>query len=81
MKKCSKESADDVERLMNLEELVTLATKYDHLPTGEGIEQFLAEAALASDADESDRDKAEGVRLMTVHAAKGGIRHSLYCWT
>ena len=64
-------SADDVERLMNLEELVTLATKYDHLPKEEGLEQFLAEAALASDADESDRDKAEGVRLMTIHAAKG----------
>ncbi|HRH31200.1 MAG TPA: 3'-5' exonuclease, partial [Candidatus Paceibacterota bacterium] len=64
-------SADDVERLMNLEELVTLAVKYDHLSTEEGIEQFLAEAALASDADESDRDKAEGVRLMTIHAAKG----------
>jgi DNA helicase-2/ATP-dependent DNA helicase PcrA len=64
-------SADDVERLMNLEELVTLAIKYDHLSVEEGIEQFLAEAALASDADESDRDKAEGVRLMTIHAAKG----------
>ncbi|MEN9582142.1 MAG: hypothetical protein RL641_96 [Candidatus Parcubacteria bacterium] len=64
-------SADDVERLMNLEELVTLAIRYDHLPQGTGLEQFLAEAALASDADESDRDKAEGVRLMTIHAAKG----------
>ena len=64
-------SADDTERLMNLEELVTLAIRYDELPTGEGIEQFISEAALASDADESDRDKAEGVRLMTIHAAKG----------
>lgn len=64
-------SADDVERLMNLEELVTLAIRYDHLQPEDGLEQFLAEAALASDADESDRDKAEGVRLMTVHAAKG----------
>jgi DNA helicase-2/ATP-dependent DNA helicase PcrA len=64
-------SADDVERLMNLEELVTLAIRYDHLEPGVGLEQFLAEAALASDADESDRDKAEGVRLMTIHAAKG----------
>ncbi len=64
-------SADEVERLMNLEELVTLALKYDHLSPEEGIEQFLADAALASDQDESDRDKAEGVRLMTIHAAKG----------
>jgi DNA helicase-2/ATP-dependent DNA helicase PcrA len=64
-------SADEVERLMNLEELVTIALRYDHFSPEEGIEQFLAEVSLASDQDESDRDKAEGVRLMTIHAAKG----------
>lgn len=72
MEKMLKEgTADEVERLLNLEELVTLGTRYDALPHEEGLEQFLSEAALASDADESDRDKAEGVRLMTIHAAKG----------
>ncbi len=63
-------SPDDVEKLENVRELVTLATKYDGLPNGEGIELFLSDAALASDQDELTEER-EGVRLMTVHASKG----------
>ena len=61
---------DDMERLENIRELVTLATKYDALPQGEGIEALLTDAALATDQDEL-RDEHESVKLMTVHAAKG----------
>lgn len=61
---------EDVERLENLKELVTVATKYDHLPPADGIEKLIEEASLASDQDELDAPK-EGVKLMTVHAAKG----------
>lgn len=63
-------SSDDIEKLENVRELVTLATKYDGLPNGEGIELFLSDAALASDQDELTEER-EGVRLMTVHASKG----------
>ncbi len=63
--------ADDAERLENLRELVTFATKYDVFqnPT-EGIEHFLTDVALASDQDELIKDK-KAVKLMTVHASKG----------
>lgn len=62
--------AEDAERLENLKEMVTVATKYDHLPPAEGIEKLIEEASLASDQDELEAPK-EGVKLMTVHAAKG----------
>ncbi len=60
-----------VERLENLEELVTLAKKFDHLGNIEGMTAFLDEAALHSDADTLDKAKSTGVRLMTVHSSKG----------
>jgi len=63
-------SSEDKERLENLKELVTVATKYDELPPGAGIERLIEEAALQSDQDELEKPKA-GVKLMTVHAAKG----------
>jgi len=61
---------DGAERIENLRELVTLATKYDFMPQLEGIEKLLEEAALMSDQDNLKED-SNGVRLMTVHAAKG----------
>jgi DNA helicase-2/ATP-dependent DNA helicase PcrA len=61
-----------LERLENLRELVTLASRYTELSPDEAVEQLLETAALQSDQDEI-KDKAEqnAVRLMTVHAAKG----------
>ncbi len=61
---------DDLERLENVRELATLATKYDDLGPEEGIWKLLTEAALMSDQDELTEDQ-KGVHLMTVHAAKG----------
>lgn len=65
-----KGGAEDMERLENLKELVTVATKYDVLPPGAGIEKLIEEAVLQSDQDELEEPKP-GVKLMTVHAAKG----------
>lgn len=65
-----KGNAEEQERLENLRELVTLATKYDYLPAPEGIIALLEEVALASEQD-SLNEKKDGVKLMTVHAAKG----------
>lgn len=63
---------DDLMRLENLRELVTLATRYDHLDPDAGVEAFLEAAALQSDQDElKSKDESNAVRLMTVHAAKG----------
>ncbi len=60
----------DLERLENIKELVTLARKYDLLPIGEGIEKLLEDAALSSDQDSLKKEKG-GIKLMTVHASKG----------
>lgn len=63
---------DDLERLENAKELATLASRHDETPGMEGINAFLADAALAGDQDEMDRKvEKKGVTLMTVHAAKG----------
>lgn len=61
---------EDKERLENIRELVTLATRYDMMPLEEGIEKLLSDAALASDQDDMIKEE-EAVKLMTVHASKG----------
>jgi DNA helicase-2/ATP-dependent DNA helicase PcrA len=61
---------EGAERLENLRELAALAARYDEYPPGEGLEKFLESAALASEQDELE-EKANAVRLMTVHASKG----------
>ena len=64
------------ERLENLRELVSLASRYDGYPLVSdvslhaGLDAFLESAALSSDQDEL-KDEANAVRLMTVHASKG----------
>ncbi len=61
---------EDNDRLENIHELVTLATKYDILPPEEAIEKLLGDAALASDQDSLIKNEY-AVKLMTVHASKG----------
>jgi len=64
---------EGVERLENLRELVSIARGYDALLPSDALESFLTDAALlsAEEAQEEERAENEGVRLMTVHAAKG----------
>lgn len=61
---------DDHERLLNIKELASLASRYDKMPEGVGLEAFLEAAALASDQDSLESDE-KTVKLMTIHAAKG----------
>ncbi|MEK7607476.1 MAG: UvrD-helicase domain-containing protein [Patescibacteria group bacterium] len=61
---------EDLERLENVRELATLATKYDFMPPHDGVAKLLEDAALATDQDEMIEDKP-AVKLMTVHASKG----------
>ncbi|MEI6660296.1 MAG: UvrD-helicase domain-containing protein [bacterium] len=69
-KELSHGTSDEQERLENMRELVTLATKYDAMPQGDGLDKLLEDASLASDQD-TLLHKGAGVRMMTVHAAKG----------
>jgi DNA helicase II / ATP-dependent DNA helicase PcrA len=71
---------DETERIENLKELVSLATRYDAHPRGlgengellpnSGINALLDDAALATDQDSLEK-KQDSVKLMTIHAAKG----------
>jgi DNA helicase-2/ATP-dependent DNA helicase PcrA len=66
-----KNSGDEgLERLENVRELVTLALRYDIYPPPEGLDRLLTDATLASDQDDLSK-QVTGVKLMTVHAAKG----------
>lgn len=62
---------DDMERLLNVRELVSLASKYDAMEPEEAMEKLLEEASLSSDEREADDDKGGKVKLLTVHGAKG----------
>jgi DNA helicase-2/ATP-dependent DNA helicase PcrA len=64
---------EDEDRLLNIRELVSVASQYDHLPLTEAMDTFLTNAALATDQDELDdkNAKSDSVKLMTVHSAKG----------
>ena len=61
---------EDKERLENLRELVSIATRYDHLISPEGTDKMLTDAVLMS-AQDSMEKKENSIRLMTVHASKG----------
>lgn len=64
---------EELEQLENLRELISLGTQYDHLAPESAVEQLLESAALQSDQDElkNQKDDADTVKLMTIHAAKG----------
>jgi len=61
---------DGEERLENIRELVTLASRYDEYMGEAGVERLLTDAALQSDQDDLNKPQV-GAKLMTVHASKG----------
>ena len=61
------ESPED--RMETLHELVSFAKRFDSLPGDEGADALLEETTLVSDQD--GVQDSDGVRLMTIHAAKG----------
>jgi len=61
-----------LERIENLRELVTLASRFNDTEPNEAVELMLETAALQSDQDElKEKEEQNAVRLMTIHAAKG----------
>ena len=57
------------DRWGNVQELMTVAKRFNHLPWEEGLAEFLAEVSLYSETDEVGAK--QGVTLMTLHQAKG----------
>src|SRR3989344_912899 len=66
----AKEGDEGVERVENIQELLGLAKRYDLLPKETALDTFMEDTALLS-ADDAAEERKKGVRLMTVHAAKG----------
>lgn len=58
------------ERWQNIEELVSVAKRYDDLDPPTGLEKLLEDAALMSEQEETNAPQ-DAVNLMTLHAAKG----------
>jgi DNA helicase-2/ATP-dependent DNA helicase PcrA len=61
---------DDVERLANIEELITAAKQFAAEDSSRTIGDFLENVTLASDLDGWD-ERQDCVSVMTLHAAKG----------
>jgi DNA helicase-2/ATP-dependent DNA helicase PcrA len=61
---------EDRERLNNIHELVTHASRFDTLAAPSGLERLLEDAALMGEQDALS-ERREAVSLMTVHASKG----------
>ena len=65
------QAEEDLQRLANIEELLTVARDFDERRGGEGqLEAFLEETCLVNDTDAWETD-ADRVTLMTLHASKG----------
>lgn len=70
-KKDLEQSGEGETRLENIQELKSLAKKYDDFEFGDGLEKFLEEAALIESSYETGKEEDEHITLMTVHSAKG----------
>lgn len=63
-------TAEGENRLQNIYELISVASKYDQLEAGESLSIFLEEISLIADVDKLD-EQDNSVTLMTIHSAKG----------
>ncbi len=62
---------EDIERLSNIEELLSVGREFDEQHAGEGhLEEFLEEVSLVSDTDDMEAE-IDRATLMTLHASKG----------
>ncbi len=75
---------ESLERLANIQELVSFATRYNEEVGLTGMEHFFEEVSLLTDKETTQEN---AVRLMTIHASKGlefeyvfitGLEHGLF---
>lgn len=65
------ETEEGEERWQNIEELLSVAKKYDSLEPWTSLTSFLEEVALVSEVDKLDQVRDDALTLMTVHLCKG----------
>lgn len=63
-------SVEGEARMENIQELISVAHKYDSLEGGLSLRIFLEEVSLIADIDNMD-EQENSVTLMTIHSAKG----------
>ena len=63
-------SAQAENRIVNLEEFLTVAIEFEEEAAENNLEEFLESITLASDVDDLE-ETDEAVTLMTLHSAKG----------
>lgn len=61
---------DDIERLANIEELVSNMVQYEESNENPTLDGFLQSVSLVADIDNYDKN-ADAVVMMTIHSAKG----------
>ena len=59
------------ERWENVQELVSIAKRYDDLPPPKGLEKLLEDVTLMSEDEQETETTNDVISLMTLHAAKG----------
>jgi len=65
------ESEEELERHANVLELRSDIARYNDLPPGLALGQYLEQVSLIADTDALDRTRADAVTLITLHSAKG----------
>lgn len=65
-----KDKEDGMDRVQNVKELVSLASKYDEEVSADALFKFIEDVSLYSDQDEI-QEEVDAIRLMTIHASKG----------
>jgi DNA helicase-2/ATP-dependent DNA helicase PcrA len=65
-----KDRENGMDRVQNVKELVSLATKYDEEVSEDVLFKFIEDMSLYSDQDEIS-EEMDAIRLMTIHASKG----------
>jgi len=58
-------------RIENVNELISVSTRYDEMDSSIALETFLNEVALIEEQSDRNDNALEKVTLMTIHAAKG----------
>lgn len=64
------EGETGIDRLRNIDQLITTAYEYENASDEPSLSGFLEEVALVSDTDNYD-EEADAVIMMTIHSAKG----------
>ncbi len=59
------------ERWLNVQELLSVMQKYDHLDPRTSLTSFLEEAALVSEVDKLAETRGDALTMMTLHLCKG----------